>query len=73
MAKKKAGTDGARTGWRKALHQAGECWTAVADVLGLANRIAVKVNAVLRELRRIADDVSKIKEHFTDGFGFGTA
>ncbi|MFJ6769954.1 hypothetical protein ACIQOV_03055 [Kitasatospora sp. NPDC091257] len=71
-AKRKVGTE-ARTGWRGVLRQAGEYWVAVADVLALANRIAAKVNVVLRECRRIADDVNKIKAHFTDGFGLCAA
>ncbi|MFB8236213.1 hypothetical protein ACFC58_06635 [Kitasatospora purpeofusca] len=42
-------------------------------MLARANKTALKVDVVLRECRKIAEDVKKFKDRWTDGFGPSTA
>ncbi|MFJ5926562.1 hypothetical protein ACIQF6_28565 [Kitasatospora sp. NPDC092948] len=71
-ARKQAGSE-AGTGWRHAFRKAGEYWAAAAEMLARANKIAVKVDVIIRECRKIADDMKKFRALFADGFGPSTA
>ncbi|WP_055731096.1 hypothetical protein [Kitasatospora sp. MBT66] len=71
-AKKQAGSED-ETGWRRFFRKAGDYWATAAEVLARANKIALKVDVVLRECRKIAEDVKKFKARWADGFGPSTA
>ncbi|MFJ5120956.1 hypothetical protein [Kitasatospora sp. NPDC088548] len=73
MAAKQQAGSGDDAGWRRFFRKAGEYWATAAEVLARANKIAVKVDVVLRECRKIADDVKKFKARWADGFGPSTA
>ncbi|MFJ4679258.1 hypothetical protein [Kitasatospora sp. NPDC088783] len=58
-----------QTGWRRFFRKAGAYWATASEVLARADKIAVRVDAVLRECQKVVDEVKQFRTRWADGFG----